>query len=111
MNRSNCVCFFPKLAAGFGGTYGIAIGFSLTSAVEVVYWIFIKPFGLVKEEQCTKCTLHHYPTPISKRLTTGVQKSCIAAFLIFTGFRFYLVFDRLFFNPPIPEDNRDKIYK
>ena len=43
------------IAAGFGSSYGVAIGFSLTSAVELVYWMFIKPFGLEKQEQCSKC--------------------------------------------------------
>ena len=62
----------------------------------------------MKEEQCTKCTLHHYPTPTSKRLTTGVQKSCIVAFLIFTGFRFYLVAIRIL-NLPIPDENKNQI--
>ena len=104
------MCVFSQIAAGFGGCFGVAIGFSITAAIEVAYWIFIKPFGLPKNT-CTKCTKHHYPSPTSKRITTCVQKSGVAALLIFTGFRFYLVFDRLFFNPPRPEDVRDQIYQ
>ena len=100
---------FSQIAAGFGGSYGVAIGFSITAAVEVVYWLLIKPFGLVKEEQCKSCTRHHYPSPTSERITQCIQRSGITAFLIFTGFRFYLVFDRLFFNIPIPEEFRNQI--
>ena len=102
--------FFSQIAAGFGGSYGVAIGFSITAAVEVVYWLLIKPFGLVKEEQCKGFTSQDYPTHTSKRMTTCIQKSCIAAFLIFTGWRFYLVFDRVFFNPPRPEEVKNQIY-
>ena len=97
---------FSQIAAGFGGCFGVAIGFSLTAGVEIVYWLLIK----VKEEQCKGCTRHHYPTHTSKRMTTCIQKSCIAAFLIFTGWRFYLVFDRVFFNPPRPEEVKNQIY-
>ena len=77
--------------------------------MEIVYWLFIKPFGLVKEDQCKGCTKHHYDSPTHERITKGVQKSGFMALIIFTGFRFYLVFDRLFFNIPIPEEFRNQI--
>ena len=101
--------FFSEIAAGFGGCYGVAIGFSITAAMEIVYWLFIKPFGLPKEKRTCSCTKHHYPSPTSNRITKCVQRSSITAFLIFTGFRFYLVFDRLFFNPPMPVEPRNQI--
>ena len=87
------------------------MGFSITAAIEIVYWLFIKPFGLPKENRTCCCTEHHYPSATSNRITKCVQRSTTAAVLIFTGFRFYLVFDRLFFNPPMPEDFRDQIYQ
>ena len=41
-------------------------------------------------------------------ITTFVQGSAIAALVIFTVFRFYLVGDRIF-NPPIPEEARNQM--
>ena len=76
--------------------------------MEIIYWLFIKPFGFKQEPKCTNCTKHHYPSPTHILITTFVQGSAIAALLIFTVFRFYLVIDRLL-NPPIPEDARNQM--
>ena len=76
--------------------------------MEIIYWLFIKPFGFKQEPQCTKCTNHHYPSPTYMFITTFVQGSAIAALVIFTVFRFYLVIDRLL-NPPIPEEARNQM--
>ena len=82
------------------------MGFSITAAMEIVYWIIIKPFGLPKRPNCTK---HHYPSPTHKWMASILRGSAIAALLTFTGFRFYLVLDCLFFNPPTPEETRNQI--
>ena len=97
------------IAANFGGCYGCAIGFSITSSMEIVYWIIVKPFGL-KQKQCQyeTCTQHHYPSPTAKRITTLGQGAITTALLIFTGFRFYLVTHR-YLNLPIPDENRNQI--
>ena len=84
------------------------MGFSLTAGVEIVYWLFIKPFGLQREDQCKHCTKHHYPSVNSQRITKCVEGASIVSFLIFTGFRFYLVVYRLL-NRPIPEEKYNQI--
>ena len=85
------------------------MGFSITAAMEIIYWLFIKPFGLTQVPRCTNCTKHHYPSPTHKFITTFVEGSAIAAVLLFSGFQIYLVFDRTLFNPPIPEETRNQI--
>ena len=79
------------------------------ASIEIVYWIFIKPFGL-PQEICSfeTCTKHHYPSPTHKRITTFVQGSSFAAILMYSGFRFYLV-AYSYLNPPIPEESRNQI--
>ena len=84
------------------------MGFSITAAIEIIYWLFIKPFGFKQEPQCTGCTKHHYPSPTPMFITTFVQGSVIAALIIFTVFRFYLVADRLIYTP-IPEEPRNQM--
>ena len=76
--------------------------------MEIIYWLFIKPFGFKQEPQCTKCTKHHYPSPTSLFITTFVHGSAIAALVIFTVFRFYLVIDRLL-TPIIPEETKNQM--
>ena len=83
------------------------MGFSITAAIEILYWLFIKPFGFKQEPQCN-CTYHHYPTPTHKFITIFVQGSGWTAFFMFTGFRFYLVIDAIL-NPPIPEEVRNQM--
>ena len=98
------------IAAGFGSSYGVAIGFSLTSAVELVYWMFIKPFGLEKQEQCSKCTKHHYMSIFSRHITRFGQGITTTYFLAYFWYRFYLVAFRYYY-PLIPEENRNQIIK
>ena len=107
MILSNCV--LSLIAANFGGCYGCAIGLSITAAVEIVYWMLIKPFGLKKEQQCKGCgTHHHYDKTSHQRITRLVQGSSVLALIIFAGWRFYLVAHR-YLNLPIPEENRNQI--
>ena len=101
---------FSYIAAGFGSSYGVAIGFSLTAAVELVYWIFIKPFGLVKQEQCSKCTKHHYGSLLSKHITRIGQGLTTTVLIAYFWYRLYLV-AVTYYYPPIPEENRNKIIK
>ena len=68
----------------------------------------IKPFGFPQEPQCANCSKHHYSSPTHLFITTFVQGSAIAALVIFTVFRFYLVSDRLL-NPSIPEEARNQM--
>ena len=96
------------IAAGFGSSYGVAIGFSLTAAVELAYWMFIKPFGLEKQEQCKRCTKHHYKSFLHKHLTRIGQGLTTTLLLAFLWYRLYLV-AVTYYNPPIPEENRNKI--
>ena len=77
--------------------------------MEIVYWLFIKPFGLPKNKCSFKtCTQHHYPSSTEKRITTLIQGTGISAFLIFAGWRSYLVAYR-YLNLPIPDENRNQI--
>jgi hypothetical protein len=96
------------MIANFGGCYGCAIGFSITAAMEIVYWVFIKPFGL-PQTNCTNCTKHHYPSPAHKWISRFLRSSAIAALLIFSGYRFFLVFSGLFFYTPNVEETRNQI--
>ena len=101
---------FSYIAAGFGSSYGVAIGFSLTAAVELLYWMLIKPFGLEKQEQCSKCTKHHYGSLMSKHITRIGQGLTTTVLVAYFWYRFYLVFV-LYYYPPIPEENRNQIIK
>ena len=77
--------------------------------MEIIYWLFIKPFGFPQDKCSIKtCTKHHYPSATHFFITKFVQGSAIAVLLIFTVFRFYLVIDRLL-NPPIPEEARNQM--
>ena len=99
---------FSQITAGFGGSYGVAIGFSITAAIEIVYWVFIKPLGFPREDQCKYCTKHHYTSVTKRWITKCVQFCSIMAFLIFSGFRFYLVAYR-YLNLPIPDEKKNQI--
>ena len=105
--------YFSYIAAGFGSSYGVAIGFSLTAAVELVYWMLVKPFGLTKEAECEHCTRigvykHHYPTVITKHITRIGQGLTTTVLVAYFWYRFYLV-AVLYYYPPIPEEKRNKI--
>ena len=77
--------------------------------MEILYWLFVKPFGLqMKECPDETCTQHHYPSPTAKRITTLGQRTITSALLIFIGWRLYLVAYR-YLNLPIPEENRNQI--
>ena len=89
--------------------YGCAIGFSITAAAEIVYWIFIKPLGLKREEQCKGCgTHHHYDKTSHQRITRLVQGSSVSGLVILSLWRFYLVAYG-YINPPIPDEARNQI--
>ena len=71
--------------------------------------MFIKPFGLKKEEQCKGCgTHHHYDKTSHQRVTRLVQGSSVLALIILAGWRFYLV-AWFYINPPIPDETRNQI--
>ena len=70
--------------------------------------MFVKPFGLLKEEQCSKCTKHHYKSFNTKHITRIGQGLTTAVLLAYLWYRLYLV-AVTYYNPPIPEENRNKL--
>ena len=67
---------------------------SLTSIVELAYWLFIKPFGL-PHSKCRNCLNNfrtHYPSRTHKRIARLIMKYAIVVFLVFIGSRIYIVF-------------------
>ena len=103
--------FFSKITAGFGSSMSVAIGMSLTSIVEIIYWTFIKPFGFARStcKTCLKKYKTHYPSRLHKRFSNMITKSLIALYLAYAGYRLYLVIDRIYINPPQPEEYRNQI--
>ena len=81
----------------------------MTASIEIVYWIFVKPFGFPKDP-CSfeTCTQHHYPSSIAKRITTLGQGASVLILMIFTGWRFYLVAHRNLYLP-IPDEAKNQI--
>ena len=84
------------------------MGFSITSAVEILYWMFIKPFGLPMKDKCTRCYVHHYPSNNSKRITRIGQGFTTTVLIVYFWYRMYLV-AVTYYHPPIPEENRNKL--
>ena len=85
---------------------------SITAAVEVLYWIVLKPFGFEKQE-CEKCkekAIHHYDSRISKKIVTWVQIITMIIFLVNTVNCFYNLFDLMIINPPRPSEGRNQLY-
>ena len=75
----------------------------MTASIEIVYWIFVKPFGLPMIPcSIETCTHHHYPSPTAKRITTLGQGAGTSALMISTGWRFYLVAHH-YLHLPIPD--------
>ena len=106
-------CVFSYFAANFGGCYGCAIGMSITSVVEMVYWIFIKQFVPNPKQECESCKekgKHHYNSPTIKKIVSLTQFISIAIVLIFACYRFYLVFCKAY-NPPQAEEIRNQVTK
>ena len=103
--------FFSKIIAGFGSSMGVAIGMSLTSIVEIIYWIFIKPFGFTRStcKYCLKTYKTHYPSRRHKRFSNMITKSLIGLYLAYAGYRLYLVLNYIYINPPQPEEYRNQI--
>ena len=99
-------------AAKFGGCYGCAIGMSITAAVEILYWIVLKPLGFKKQEceGCKEKAIHHYDSRISKKIVTWVQIITMIIFLVYTVNRFYLIFYKVY-NPPQAEEIRNQVTK
>ena len=105
-------CVFSYFAANFGGCYGCAIGMSITAAVEILYWIVLKPFGFEKQE-CEKCkgkAIHHYDSLISKKIVTWVQIISIIIFLVYTVNCFYFLAYKAY-NPPQLEEYHNQVKK
>ena len=75
---------FLKILANFGGDMGCAIGMTLISAFEIFYWIIVKPFLKLMDNQ--------NPSPTLKWFS---RKFCWLAFValtIFSSYRFFLVY-------------------
>ena len=70
--------------------------------------MFVKPFGFLREEQCSKCTKHHYKSFNTKHITRIGQGLTTAVLLAYLWYRLYLV-AVTYYNPPIPEENRNKL--
>ena len=90
---------------------GCAIGMSFVSMVEIIYWIFLKPFGFPKKEcvRCNKKYQHHYNSPTHKMIFTVVQTtSYIIVYFLFAGYRMGLVINRIY-NPIQPDEIRNQI--
>ena len=85
---------------------------SITSVVEIIYWIVLKPFGFDKQEceKCKKKAIHHYDSLISKKIVSWTQLISIAILLIFTCYSFYDLFYKAY-NPPQAEDLRNQLQK
>ena len=90
---------------------GCAIGLSLASIVELIYWMFVKPFGWPRStcRNCLKSFKTHYPSRTVKSIANFITKSAIALYLAYAVYRLYWGFERLYINPPQPEEFRNQI--
>ena len=71
------------MLANFGGMMGCAIGMSIMAAFEIVYWIFVKPFMKIMDQQ--------NPSPAQRRLSKLLHISAFVVVIIYVGYRFNLV--------------------
>ena len=86
---------------------------SITSVVEIVYWIFIKQFVPNPEQKCWSCKdkgKHHYNSPTIKKIVSLTQYISIAILFIFVCYRFYDLFWKAY-NPPQAEEIRNQVTK
>ena len=90
---------------------GCAVGFSLMSIIEIIYWLFVKPFGLHRTncKNCLERCRTHYPSFAHRRISLRLETTALAIFFIYAGCRFCLVYDRIYYNPPRPEETRNQI--
>ena len=86
---------------------------SITSVVEMVYWIFIKQFvpNLVQEcKSCKEKGKHHYNSVTIKKIVSLTQYISIAILLIFACYRFYRLAVKAY-NPPQLEELHNQVKK
>ena len=86
---------------------------SITSVVEIVYWIFIKQFVPNPEQKCWSCKdkgKHHYNSPTIKKIVSLTQYISIAILLIFACYRFYRLAVKAY-NPPQLEEYHNQLKK
>ena len=62
---------------------GCAIGMSLVAAFEIIYWIIVKPFMKLIDNQ--------NPSPTQKRFSRLLYLFAFVAFIVFAWYRFNLV--------------------
>ena len=62
---------------------GCAIGMSLVAAFEIIYWIIVKPFMKLIDNQ--------NPSPTQKRFSIFLYIFAFVAFIVFAWYRFDLV--------------------
>ena len=93
-----------RLVANFGGMYGCAIGMSLMAAIEIFYWIFVKPFLKFLSENTD------YPSPTYRRFSRFLRIIAFLSCAVYAGYRFFLVV-QMIKNPPKPNEKRNQINK
>ena len=62
---------------------GCAIGMSLVAAVEIFYWVFIKPI--------IKFRLNNNPSPTQRRFLRLLHRFVFLAIIVYAVYRFFLV--------------------
>ena len=95
-------CVFSYIAANFGGCFGYAIGMSIMSVVEMVYWIVIKKFVSNPKQKCKSCKekgKHPYDSRTIKKIVSLTQFISIAILQIYACYSFYLLCYKAY-NPP-----------
>ena len=78
------------------------MGMSLIAAIEIFYWIFVKPFLKLLTENT------EYPSPTHRRFSILVRRISFLAFTAYAVYRFSLV-DHMIRNPPEPVEKRNQI--
>ena len=63
---------------------GCAIGMSIIAAFEIFYWIIVKPFMKLKDNQ--------NPSPTQKRFSGLLHLFAFVACIVFAWYRFKLVY-------------------
>ena len=95
---------FSLIVANFGGMMGCAIGMSLMAAIEIFYWIFVKPFL-----KLLTINTPQYPSPTHRSFSRLVRRIAFLACTVYAVYRFSLV-HHMIKSPPKPEEKRNQIY-
>ena len=104
LENCNLICnmILSLLVANFGGMYGCAIGMSLMAAIEIFYWIFVKPFLKFLSENTD------YPSPTYRRFSRFLRIIAFLSCAVYAWYRFFLVV-QMIKNPPKPNEKRNLI--